>query len=180
MTSTSPELPPSSESAASPLRRDRAPGLSGQKVVFGMFGFAALIVATLFAYWHFYTRPFRDVQVAIADVFPGSQPQVIGGKHKSHKSDARAELRIVVRVPSDPRVDVAASEGMALRLVGIAEKHHDLSRYQQVDVILVHRVPESEPQHWNSSRPVAEWRTLLAAPGPKDAAPAEPALRNPS
>lgn len=161
MTSASPE--PQPEPTPAPIRRDRAPGLPGHRVVFGMFGFATLIVVLLFAYWHFYTRPFRDVQVAIAAVYPDSLPQVIGGKHKSHKTDARAELRIVVRVPTDPRVDVPASEAMSLRLVGIAEKHHDLSRYQQVDVILVHRVPEGEPQHWNRSLPVAEWRTLLAA-----------------
>jgi len=159
MTSPSPESDP----AASPIRKDRAPGIPGSKVVFAMFAFAISIIVALFAYWHFYTRPFREVQVAIAAAYPGSLPQVVGGKHKSHQANARAELRIVVRVPSDPRTDEAASETTARRLVGIAREHHDLSRYEQLEVILVHRVPEGDPQHWSMSRSIAEWLAILDA-----------------
>ena len=175
----SPAEPDSEKSPPAPsTQADWAPGIPGRKVVFAMFGFAITIIVLLFLYWELYTRPFRDVQVAIAKEFPKSQPQVVGGKHKSHRPDAKSEIRIVIQVASDPRANEAQSAQIARRLAQIASEHHDLSAYDLLDVILVHRVPERDPQAWSRSLPVNEWRELpeeTSAPDASRAPPDKPA-----
>ncbi len=181
--STEPDAatPDDSRSPHSPTsaRPEWAPGIPGWWIVFAMFTFAITIIVLLFLYWELYTRPFREVQVAIAEAFPKSQPQVVGGKHKSHRPDAKSEMRIVIQVANDPRTDDKQSAQIALRLARIAAEHHDLSAYDLLDIILVHRVPERDPQVWSRSLPVAEWRDLPAeaaplAPSQDPAAPAAP------
>lgn len=165
------DIAPQDPRSPGPARAEWAAGIPGRTVVFAMFTFAITIIVMLFLYWELYTRPFRDVQVAIAREFPKSQPQVIGGKHKSHRSEARSEMRIVIQVASDPRTDEAQSAQIARRLAQIANELHDLSAYEVLDVILVHRVPERDPQVWSRSLPVAQWREL---PVETDTSPAPP------
>lgn len=130
-----------------------------------MFAFGLLMVALLWGYWDRYTGPFRSLQYAIADRFPGSSPRVIGGQHKSHKGDSPVTLRIVVRIHDDefnPETDLTLSEERALALVRMAAEHQRLEDYDVLDVHLIQRVPEQETRHWTVSREVGVWRGMLA------------------
>jgi len=147
------------------LQADRDRRISGRTVVFGMFGFAFLVIGALFGYWDLYTRPFRQLQVALAERFPGSQPQVIGGKHKSHQPGAVNTLRIVLRVSESPLADEARSEAKAEQVVELADKKQDLSLYQTVEVVLIHIVPEENSDNWKVARPLTEWRERIAKAG---------------
>lgn len=139
---------------------NRPPGLSGRKVVFGMFAFALLVVGTMYAYWDLYTRPFRDLQVSLAERYPGSQPQVIGGKHKSHRAGAVNTLRIILRVDESPQVDETRSETRAREIVRLADGHQDLSAYEVIEVVLMHIVPEENGDNWKIAKTLAEWRAM--------------------
>lgn len=136
---------------------DQRTSWTGRHVVIGMFAFGIVMVASLWLYWELYTRPFRALQNAIHAEFPNSSPRVIGGKPKSHRADSPETLRIISRVYFDPETDEPRAEAMAARLAALAADHHDLTKYQLLEIHLEQRVPEGETRHWSISRPVAEW-----------------------
>lgn len=139
-------------------------GSHGRVVVFGMLAFGVLMVGGLWFYWEFYTRPFRTLQSAIAERYPGSSPRVIGGRHKSHKEGSAKTLRIVVRVPSgefNPETDLDRSEQHARELLRMTSEQHDLRDYEILEVHLFQRVPEQETLHWSVSRDMDEWARIL-------------------
>ncbi|TWT58167.1 hypothetical protein KOR42_15380 [Thalassoglobus neptunius] len=141
-----------------------------------MFGFAFMMIAMLFLYWELYTKPFRSLQYAIAAEFPDSSPKVIGGQHKSHKDISPVLLRVVVYVPDkdfDPTTDDAKSEVRALDLVRLAFENHDVDQYEQIDVVLLQKVPEGARKRWSIARPVDEWRAELEASGWEESPPTD-------
>ncbi len=112
-----------------------------------MFTFGIVMTAAMWLYWEAYTRPFRPLQYAINEAFPGSSPRVIGGEHKIHKDENPSTLRMVIRVDFDPReASDDAVEPYTSRLMELAAEHVDLTTYEQVEVHLVHRVPEAETE----------------------------------
>ncbi len=133
--------------------------LSGRKVVLGMIAFGIVMTGTMWLYWEAYTRPFRPLQYAINEVYPGSSPRVIGGEHKSHKAEYPSTLRIVIRVDFDPReAPEAVTEPYTSRLLKLTAQHVDLSAYEQIEVHLVHRVPEAETEQRKFVFPTADLR----------------------
>jgi hypothetical protein len=131
--------------------------ISGRRVVLGMFAFGLVMTGALWVYWEAYTRPFRPLQNAINAEFPGSTPRVIGGEHKSHKHANPPTLRIVIRVDFDPgAASEAETEPYTSRLRVLAAEHVDLSPYEQVEIHLVHRVPEAETQQRAFTFPTRE------------------------
>ena len=141
------------------------PRVSGKVVVAAMFGFALFIILALYAYWDLYTRPFRPLQYALAQAYPGSSPRVIGGQHKSHKPGGKKTLRIVMRVPEgdfDPESDTQQREARSVDVVSIAAEHVDIAQYEVLELHLFRPVPEKQPLRWSVSRPVEEWEQLLA------------------
>lgn len=141
---------------------------TGRWVVLGMFGFGMVMIGALWLYWEMYTRPFRPLQAAIAQKYPGSSPRAIGGRHKSHKEETPPTLRIVVRIPEDEfnlEEDAGEREQRALDLYRIADRHVDLAAYSVVDIRLIQRVPEREWRRWSAAHEVDEWRELLRANG---------------
>jgi hypothetical protein len=150
--------------------------ISGRKVVAGMFTFATTIIVLLFAYWHFYTKPFHELQAAIAERFPMSLPRAIGGKHKSHKEDSRATMRIIIRVAFDPSIETEKSDLYGRILAKLADQYHGLSQYEMLQIRLLHRVPEKEWETWEVDKPIEEWRKNLADNPPPDRPPPEAKL----
>lgn len=154
MTASAPEVP-------SLAPQDPAPGrlLSGRAVVAGMFLFGAGLVGLMYVYWDFYTRPFRPLQYAIAAEMPGSLPRVIGGQHKSHLAGSPKVLRVVIRVEFNPEDETSAGERdrLAARLAELTAQHLDVSQYDQLEIHLVHRVPEGKTQQWSRAASPAEW-----------------------
>lgn len=137
---------------------------SGRWTVAAMFGFAIMMVTLLFVYWEFYTAPFRPLQYAIAAAFPESSPRVVGGQHKSHKSGDPKILRIVVYVPDsdfDPEQSMKESENRAADLVRLAFEHQKIDEYEQIEVVLLQKVPESARKRWSKTQSVAEWQAVL-------------------
>ncbi len=131
--------------------------VSGRAVVLGMFAFGVVMTGALWGYWEFYTRPFRPLQYAINEAFPDSSPRVIGGEHKSHKQAFPSTLRIVIRVDFDPaNAAEAVVKPYTSRLLELAAAHADLSAYEQVEIHLVHRVPEAETEQRSFVFPTAE------------------------
>ncbi len=123
--------------------------ISGRAVVIGMFLFAMLMTGIMFVYWEYYTRPFRPLQKAIAARYEDSMPLVIGGRYKSHKPGSPMTLRIVVRVPVDPRDDEQRMREQANDLVAIASEYVNMDQYERVEIFLAHRRPEQTTVRWS-------------------------------
>ncbi len=118
-------------------------GIPGAFVVLGMFAFGLLATGMLFAYWHFHTAPFQELQAALAKEFPGCRPRVEGGQRKQHKHTPRI-LRIVLKVDFPPEREMKQSEHMADRVMKLAAEHHDLAAYDLVEIHLYW--PEQEKE----------------------------------
>ncbi len=108
-----------------------------------MFAFGLLATGGLFAYWHFHTAPYQELQAALAKEFPGCRPRVEGGRHKQHKDTPRI-LRMVLKVDFRPDVETQKSEQMADRVLELADKYHGLAEYDIAEVHLYW--PEEEKQ----------------------------------
>lgn len=137
----------------------------GRWTVVGMFGFAILMITLLFTYWHFYTAPFRTLQYAIAAKYPASSPRIVGGQHKSHKAGFPKVLRIVVYISTeefDPEAATATSEERALKLAQMAFEYQDVDSYDELQIVLLQKVPEGARKRWTAIRQIAEWREMLA------------------
>lgn len=134
-----------------------APSLNGTTVVLGMIGFGVIMTGALWLYWELYTRPFRPLQEAIATEFTGSQPRVIGGRHKSHTDENPSILRIVVRVEFDPtRAGSARVDDYAGRLHRLARQHADLSKYETLEIHLTQWIPEKQMRERMIEIPIGE------------------------
>jgi hypothetical protein len=145
--------------------------VSGKVVVIGMFAFGIFLTGLLFAYWDLHTRPFRPLQEAIAKAIPGSSPRVIGGRHKSHRSDSPNTLRIIVVVDYNPleEANEARRDELARTILELAHTHHDVAPYERIELHLEHRIPERPSEVWSSARTPAEWDEFSAH---KDGRPA--------
>ena len=142
--------------------------VSGRRVVFAIFGFGVVMTALVGVYWEFYTRPFRDLQVAISEELPRSSPVVIGGKHKSHKNEFEKTLRIVIRIPTDdfdPEDASSPRDERVLQVVRIAAANNALDGYEALEVRLIKRIPEAETPSYSVTRSVSEWQEMLEANG---------------
>jgi len=148
---------------------------SGRWTVVAMLGFGVLMVGLLWAYWEFYTRPFRDLQYAIAEEFPGSSPRVVGGRNKSHKNQSPLVLRVVARVPEDdfnpettddfnPEEEKERSEKWAIRLAELTEKYQNIDDYEILEIHVIQRVPEQKTRQFHKIHPVEEWHAILNSP----------------
>ncbi len=131
----------------------RPPGISGTFVVLGMFAFGILITGVLFAYWHFHTAPFQELQAALAEEFPGSRPRAEGGQRKQHK-DTPNILRIILKVDFAPQSHKARSEQMADRVMELAEEHHGLEPYDLAEIHLFWPEKEKEIHEYLIERPL--------------------------
>ena len=120
-----------------------SPGIPGIWVVLGMFTFGLAATGILFAYWHFHTAPFQELQSALAKEFEGSRPRVEGGQRKQHKSTPRV-LRIVLKVDFHPIEEKARADKMADRVMELAGKHHDVTLY---DIAEIHLYWPEQEQH---------------------------------
>jgi len=142
---------PSASSESQPART-----ISGTWVIVGMFAFGFAATGVLFAYWHFHTAPFQDLQAALAVEFEGSRPRVEGGQRKQHKDTPRV-LRIILKVEFHPEEDSARAEKMADRVVDLAEKHHGLNDYEIVEIHLFWPEKEQEIHEVLIERDVTSW-----------------------
>jgi hypothetical protein len=153
------KLPAADQTLDSPAR------ISGKAVVLGMIGFACLMVAGLWIYWEFYTRPYRELQIAIAQEFAKSSPRVIGGRYKSGRGGAPWTLRVLVYVPLgrfNPEEESPERTETLLRLAQLAGEHHDLSKYEVLEIRLMQKLPEQQWRRFDVSRPVTAWQAELA------------------
>lgn len=156
---TAPDFASASDPESADRARTATRQVSGRAVVVAMFAFGSLLTGALYLYWELHTRPFRPLQDAIAAEFPDFTPRVIGGRHKSQRTGSPNTLRIVLLVDFNPKSESSAprTEQIASRLAELAATQMDLSKYEILEIHLVHRVPESEDESWSRSGPPAEW-----------------------
>lgn len=132
-----PTLNPSDDPTVAPRPRDRV--LSGRAIVLAMFLFGLALTALLYVYFEFNTRPFRPLSNAIGREFKRSRPNVEGGRPKGRGA---LTLRITMTVPFDPFRDDSKSKDVLARVLALARRHQDLTRYEKCQVNLIHFVPE--------------------------------------
>lgn len=124
-------------------------------VVAGMVLFGVTMIGLLYLYWELYTRPFRPLQAALAIEFPGSSPRVVGGKPKSHLPQSPAILRVIIRVPWNPREQESRARETANELTVICGQHVELTDYDRMEIVLMHRRPEQWTISWWCEAPVS-------------------------
>lgn len=83
--------------------------ISGRLLVVGMFVMGITLTSLLYAYSKLHLGPFRSLQDAIVNEFPGSAPRVDGGKKKPSKNTPTI-LRILVKTEVDPLSRTEESE----------------------------------------------------------------------
>ena len=120
-------------------------GAGGRWVVLAMFAFGLVATGGMWLYWELHTRPFRPLQEAIVQAFPGSNPRVQGGQAKMHKGTPRI-LRIVMRVDFDPVSQADRAQQVASQVAALARRHQDLSRYDHIEVGLFQPLAEQDPR----------------------------------
>jgi hypothetical protein len=125
--------------APPPLRP--AARVSGRVVVVAMFTFGITATAALWTYWTLHTGPFRPLQDALAQEFPGSLPRVDGGQRRLKKGMPKI-LRVVLRVEFDPITETAKGQQVLDRVEVVSRRHIDLGEYDVLDVYLYEGVPE--------------------------------------
>jgi hypothetical protein len=143
---------PAASSALEPVPQ-KPQGIPGPYVVIAMFAFGFLVTGLLFAYWHYHTAPFQELQSALAAEFPGSRPRVEGGQQKQHKDTPRV-LRIVMKVDHHPERDKEKSERIADRVMELAQSHHGLAPYDLVEIHLYWPEKEQEIHELLIERPL--------------------------
>ena len=147
-------MPTESAPSQSALENSTPPeGIPGRWVIAGMFAFGLLATGVLFAYWHFHTAPFQELQAALANEFPGCRPRVEGGQRKQHK-DTPTVLRMILKVEFRPDQDTEKSEKMADRILELAAEHHDLTRYDLAEIHLYWPEREKEIHEHLIERPL--------------------------
>ena len=129
--------------------------IPGRWVVIGMFLLAFAGIGFLWVYTVLHNAPFLSLQRALAEEFPEFAPKVEGGRRKIHRNTPPI-LRIVMKVDFDPTADNDHAESLANRVTAIAQRHHDLSRYEFLEIHLFWPEPEKEIQQWSTTKKVAE------------------------
>ena len=127
---------------ASPAASGRA---SGRWVVVGMLIFGIVATAGLWLYWELHTRPFRPLQEALVQEFPGSSPRVQGGQRKIHEHTPRV-LQVVMRVDFNPVADESQARRVAAHVVELARRHTDRASYTRIEVGLFQPLAEQDPR----------------------------------
>lgn len=110
-------------------------------IVVGMFVMGLTACGLLFLYFELNTRPFRPLREAIGREFRHSRPNVEGGRPKGR---GEMTLRISMSVPFDPTVEADVVDPVLARVLTLARQHHTLTDYDQVQVNLIHFVPEKD------------------------------------
>lgn len=129
--------------------------VSGKGVVIGMLTFGVLTTTLLFVYWTMHTAPFRDIQEAIAQDFPGSKPRVDGGQRKQHKQ-TEFQLRVTMQAPFDPTNDIRQTE---LLLDNVTETINAVRTVNGFDKLVFHLywpIPEDQLIQTQHERAIAE------------------------
>jgi hypothetical protein len=97
--------------------------ISGRWLVVGMFVMGITLTSLLYAYSRLHLGPFRPLQDAIVNEFPGSAPRVDGGKKKPSKNTPTI-LRILVKTEIDP---LSRSEESEQRLILMRKRIGELA-----------------------------------------------------
>lgn len=132
------------------------PAFIGRWVVVGMFAFAALMTALLWAYWELHTRPFRDLQTALAREFPESSPRVEGGAHKSHLNTP-TRLRFMLRVQFDPTTNQEESVATINKAVELARETNRPDEFDELEFHLFQKREQGTPTAISVTRPPTDF-----------------------
>lgn len=130
---------------------------SGKAVIVGIFLFATVMSSGLWIYWHFHTKPFLPLQLAIDQAFPKSYPHVEGGQRRIHKGTPKI-LRVTLKVKFNPE-DATESdqvERIVDRLEELAKRHIDVTNYDVLEAHVVQVQPEHASRTATVTREIAK------------------------
>ena len=127
-----------------------------------MIGFGLLLTGALFLYTMLHAAPFRSLTAAIEAGYPGSSPRVEGGKPRLDEP-GEMTLRITMRVPFDP-ADEARAAAFADEIATFTADHHDLQRFEVVEIHLFQEHPEQYVSQRSFHRNVADLTTRKRNP----------------
>ncbi|WP_437205064.1 hypothetical protein [Planctomicrobium sp. SH664] len=144
-----------------------SPSQSGKWVVAGMLAFGVSMVGGLYLYSYFYSLPFRTLRHQVAVRYPHSEPNIVGGRYKSHEAGHPATLRMIVQIaPAEfnPEADLDQCQTRALELARLVFAQQDVSPYEVLEVHLVQRTGEEQERRWSAIHSLEEWRAALGQP----------------
>ena len=98
--------------------------ISGRWLVIGMFAMGITATGLLYAYSTLHLGPFKPLQEAIVQEFPGSSPRVDGGK-KRMQLDTPTILRILMKSEIDP---LSADEQSVREMLALRKRIAELTR----------------------------------------------------
>jgi hypothetical protein len=116
--------------------------------VFTIFAFAVVVISAMWVYLDRHTAPFRPLRRALATEFQDSAPKVEGGQERMSKNTP-VTLRIIMRVEFNPNKDPVQAKEFATRVFNFSREHHDLSKYEVVEVHFFFLDPEKQIEEWN-------------------------------
>lgn len=138
---SAPPLPPADNArTASELSTEGT--ISGRTAIICMFSFALLLSVGMLVYWYINLSTFFPLQKALAAEFPKCTPRVDAGQRK----DSPMLLRVILQVPESPQAGNPRSERVVSRSLELIRQHVQLERYGLVQIFLVYREPEKNPQ----------------------------------
>lgn len=124
----------------------------------GMFVFGICATSFLWVYTYLHYAPFKELrQALIAEYSREAMPRVDGGKEKGR---GPRMLRVVLSVdfdPEDKSPEAATKIASIEKRVGeLAKQHVDLTGYEEMEVCLVHLIPEAIPKRHETRKPLKE------------------------
>jgi hypothetical protein len=132
--------------STAPARPPRT--VPGRWIVLTMFAFGIAATGGIWVYWKLHLAPFMPLQKALAAEFPKSSPRVDGGWSGKEFQQGPPRLRIVLRVPYPPLEQDARVSATIDRVVELARAHLDFTKYETLEIYLVHYAPERAPQQF--------------------------------
>jgi hypothetical protein len=133
-----------------------AAGVPGRWVVIAMFVFGLSATGFLWTYSKLHYAPFVPLQRAlVAEFSRKAMPRVEGGRHRG----GPMILRVVMTVDFDPNSELEGIpervRQMESRIIELARQHQDLSKYEDLEIYLVHRISDSELQRHEFKHKIA-------------------------
>lgn len=126
---------------------------SGSYVVLAMIAAGLLTGVSIWIYWKLNLSSHLPLKQALAAEFRYSTPRVEVGKEKRWSPRV---FRIIMKIDYTPKQDDPRVIELEKRVVALVREHERIDDCELLEIHLVHRVPEKNPELLKIERKVAE------------------------